>query len=206
MIQVTLQDSKLQHLTTSRTELKVKNWCFANIANGCGLRYTLQETHISKKSETRSNLDSIVKCIQSLLWSKKSSRTSNRRKNSETRSSLPKRRTPTLLLSDSESQSSADESDAVHSAESELMRYHEETPIPETEDPLICWKLNPSFSCSRQFCADNSLCTGNICSMRKTVQFYRVYHQQNEILSASRKCKRCGLFEWLAKVISTCLI
>ena len=38
----------------------------------------------------------------------------------------------TLLLGDSESQSSA----AVHSAESELMRYCEEAPIPKTEDPL----------------------------------------------------------------------
>ena len=39
----------------------------ANIANGCGLRSMLQETHISKKSKMRSSVDSIIKCIQRLL-------------------------------------------------------------------------------------------------------------------------------------------
>ncbi|XP_040178075.1 E3 SUMO-protein ligase ZBED1-like [Rana temporaria] len=55
---------------------------------------------------------------------------------------VPKKQKLTLLLSDSESQSSADKSDAEHSAQAELMRYQVEDPIPETEDPLLWWKLN----------------------------------------------------------------
>ena len=48
--------------------------------------------------------------------------------NNETRSPVPKKRkTYSELPSNSESQSS------VHSAESELMQYHEEAPIPERE-------------------------------------------------------------------------
>lgn len=58
------------------------------------------------------------------------SRMKNRRKNSKVRSSALKRFT--LLMSYSESQSLADESDAIHNAEHELMRYHEESLIPET--------------------------------------------------------------------------
>lgn len=62
--------------------------------------------------------------------------------NDDTKAPVPKKQRLTLLLSDSDSQSSADDSDAVNGAQAELIRYQEEAPIPETEDPLMRWKLN----------------------------------------------------------------
>ena len=50
-------------------------------------------------------------------------------------------------------------------------RNWESSHVVETEQP--------SFSCPKQFCSDNSLCSGNVCPVRKTVQFFRIYHQQN---------------------------
>ena len=48
---------------------------------------------------------------------------------------VPKKPKLTLLLSDSESQFSGDES--VPGAQAELTRYQDEAPIPETENPLM---------------------------------------------------------------------
>ena len=63
--------------------------------------------------------------------------------NDETKAPESKKQKLTLLLSDSESRSSADELDEeVHAAQGELMRYKEETSIPETDDPLMWWKVN----------------------------------------------------------------
>lgn len=62
--------------------------------------------------------------------------------NDETKVPVLKKQKLTLLLSDSESQSSADELDAVHRSQAELTRYQVEAPIPETEDPLMWWKPN----------------------------------------------------------------
>ena len=48
---------------------------------------------------------------------------------------VPKKPKLTLLLSDSESQFSGDES--VPGAQAELTQYQDEAPIPETENPLM---------------------------------------------------------------------
>ncbi|XP_065675534.1 E3 SUMO-protein ligase ZBED1-like [Hydra vulgaris] len=48
----------------------------------------------------------------------------------------------TLLVNDSELQSSSDESQTVHGSLAELTRYQEEGVIPETENPLMWWQLN----------------------------------------------------------------
>ena len=103
--------------------------------------------------------------------------------NSEIRSPVPKRRKLTLLLSDSESQSSADESDAVRGAESELMRYHEEAPIPETEDPLIWWKLN-----NHRFPVLGSFVQTILCVPATSVPCERLFSSTGYIINKMRSC------------------
>ena len=47
-----------------------------------------------------------------------------------------------FLLCDIESKSTPDKSAPIHSAQAELNLFQKETPIAETEDPLMWWKLN----------------------------------------------------------------
>jgi len=47
-----------------------------------------------------------------------------------------------LLLCDIKSESTPDKSPPIHGAQAELNMHQKETPIAETEDPLMWWKLN----------------------------------------------------------------
>ena len=139
-IQVTLRDSKLQHSTTSRIESKA---LMSTLQMAVALDPRYKRLTFIRRSKREAIWTTLPTAFRAFYDRKhRAGRPTEEVSNSEIRSPVPKRRKLTLLLSDSESQSSANESDAVRSAESELMRYHEEAPIPETEDPLMWWKLN----------------------------------------------------------------
>ncbi|XP_040181188.1 E3 SUMO-protein ligase ZBED1-like [Rana temporaria] len=96
---------------------------------------------------------------------------------------VPKKQKLTLLLSDSESQSSADESDAEHSAQAELMRYQVEDPIPETEDPLMWWKLN-----SHRFPGLSRFVQTILCVPATSVPCERLFSSSGYIVNKMRSC------------------
>ena len=103
--------------------------------------------------------------------------------NDETKAPVPKKQKLTLLLSDSESHSSADESDAVHGAQAELTRYQEETPIPETEDPLMWWKLN-----NHRFPVLSSFVQTILCVPATSVPCERLFSSSGYIVNKMRSC------------------
>ncbi|XP_077309863.1 E3 SUMO-protein ligase ZBED1-like [Lithobates pipiens] len=103
--------------------------------------------------------------------------------NDETKVPVPKKQKLTLLLSDSESQSSADESDAVHSVQAELTRYQVEAPIPETEDPLMWWKLN-----NHRFPVLSSFVQTILCVPATSVPCERLFSSSGYIVNKMRSC------------------
>lgn len=101
----------------------------------------------------------------------------------ETKAPVLKKQKLTLLLSDSESQSSADESDAVHGAQAELTQYQEEAPIPETEDPLMWWKLN-----NHRFPVLSSFVKTILCVPATSVPCERLFSSSGYIVNKMRSC------------------
>ena len=101
----------------------------------------------------------------------------------ETIASVPKKQKLTLLLSESESQSSADESDTVHGAQAELTRYQEEAPIPETENPLMWWKLN-----KHRFPVLSSFAQTILCVPATSVPCERLFSSSGYIVNKMRSC------------------
>lgn len=96
---------------------------------------------------------------------------------------VAKKRRLTLLLCDSESQSSVDESDAVHGAEVELTRYREESPIPETENPLFWWKVN-----QHRFPVLSSFVQTILCVPATSVPCERLFSSSGYIVNKMRSC------------------
>ena len=101
----------------------------------------------------------------------------------EAKAPVPKKQKLTLLPSDSESQSSADESDAVHGAQAELTRYQEEAPIPETEDPLMWWKLN-----NHRFPVLSIFVQSILCVPAISVPCERLFSSSGYIVNKMRSC------------------
>ncbi|BFZ13786.1 hypothetical protein BsWGS_16825 [Bradybaena similaris] len=101
----------------------------------------------------------------------------------DTISSVAEKRKLTLLLCDSDSQSSADESDAVDGAEVELTRYQEESPIPETENPLLWWKVN-----QHRFPVLSSFVQTILCVPATSVPCERLFSSSGYILNKMRSC------------------
>lgn len=89
----------------------------------------------------------------------------------------------TLLVSDSESQSSSDESEAVRGALAELTRYQEKGVIPESENPLMWWQLN-------RHCYPNlsSFVQTILCVPATSVLCERLFSSSGYIVNKLRSC------------------
>ena len=63
------------------------------------------------------------------------------------------------------------------------MRYHEEAPIPETEDPLIWWKLN-----NHRFPVLGSFVQTILCVPATSVPCERLFSSTGYIINKMRSC------------------
>ena len=63
------------------------------------------------------------------------------------------------------------------------MRYHEEAPIPETEDPLMCWKLN-----NHRFPVLGSFVQKILCVLATSDPCERLFSSTGYIINKMRSC------------------
>jgi len=97
--------------------------------------------------------------------------------------SEPKAKKPklTLLLTDSDSDANDEEADVPHAWTAELVRYKEEEPYPETENPLTWWKLN-----SHRFLVLASFAKTVLCVPATSVPCERLFSSSGYIVNKTR--------------------
>lgn len=93
-----------------------------------------------QRNATWEKLSNVFDCFYSIEYPKECRRKIEKGHN-DSKSQASKKQKLTLLLSDSDI-TSDEELDFVNESKVELARYQEEPIIPETEDPLMWWKMN----------------------------------------------------------------
>jgi len=95
----------------------------------------------------------------------------------------PKAKKPklTLLLADSDSDASDEETDVQRTWTAELARYKDDDPVPETENPLTWWKLN-----SHRFPVLASFAKTVLCIPATSVPCERLFSSSGYIVNKTR--------------------